>query len=427
MLKSIAEWEKELQAGQHDARLEDVYGGASGEKRVRCLHVLERYEALYGEDEVGFFRAPGRTEIGGNHTDHQHGRVLAAAVDPDVLVVASPAQDGEIRICSEGFPAFSVSLSDLSPRPDEEGTSQALIRGTAAALQSMGYTVGGFSAYITSDVLSGSGLSSSAAFEVAAAVTLSCLYNGGTIPQPQLAIAAQKAENIYFGKPCGLMDQMASAVGGLVQIDFESPSDPLIRQVNADFSAFGHTLCIVDTGGSHADLTGDYAAVPAEMSAAARFFGKEVLREVDPALFEAQIPALREALGDRAVLRAMHFFAENDRVSAQTAALERGDFPAFLTLIRASGDSSWKYLQNVSAGHDPAEQKVPLALAASERFLAGRGAARVHGGGFAGTIQAFVPQDLTDDYAVMIERICGEGTCQRLSIRPYGGIELFGG
>ena len=427
MLRNISEWKWLLESGSLDGRLDSIYPGGAAGARERYLCALERFLRTYGEAQVCICSAPGRTEIGGNHTDHQHGRVLAAAVDLDVLVIAAPAEDNTATVLSEGFEQFSVKILRTGPDLAEQGTSQALVRGVAESLIDMGYCAGGFNAYITGNVLQGSGLSSSAAFEVAVGAAISCMYNDSRIAQTELAIAAQRSENLYFGKPCGLMDQMASAVGSLVQIDFMDPAAPKVQPVAIDLKAFPYDICIVDTGGSHADLTPDYAAVPAEMNAVAGFLGKDVLREVDAGFFNEQIPRLRQALGDRAVLRAIHFFRENECVSREAAALEEGDYPRFLELVRQSGASSWKYLQNVTAGHDPAEQNLCIALALSEQFLGDGGAARVHGGGFAGTIQAFVPRGRTEDYKKMIEAVFGRGSCYHLQVRPFGGIEVFPG
>lgn len=392
----------------------------------------ERYQAavrsfrtLFGEEgRVQLYSAPGRSEVGGNHTDHQRGKVLACSLNLDVIAVVRPREDGFIRLKSEGYPEDRVDLSVLEPVPEEEGTSTALIRGVAGALSADGFTVGGFDAYTTSDVLQGSGMSSSAAFEVLVGTILSGLYNDGAISPVTVAKASQVAENRYFGKPSGLLDQMACSVGNLVTIDFEDPAEPKVRKVDADFSAFGHSLCIVDTHGSHADLTPDYAAVPAEMKQVAAFFGKEVLREVDEDAFYAKLPEVRAQVGDRPVLRAIHFFEENRRVDREVDALESGNFDAFLKEVRASGNSSYKFLQNVYSPAHPERQGVSLALALSEKVLGDRGACRVHGGGFAGTIQAFVPNDLVEEYRAALDAALGEGSCHILYVRGIGGTKV---
>ncbi len=391
----------------------------------RYRHAIAMFRQLYGEEgDVQLYSAPGRSEVGGNHTDHQHGKVLACSLNLDVIAVVRPREDGFVRLKSEGYPEDRVDLSQLDPVPEEEGTSQALIRGVAGALAAAGYAVGGFDAYTTSDVLQGSGMSSSAAFEVLVGTILSGLYNDGAIPPVTVAKASQIAENRYFGKPSGLLDQMACSVGNLVTIDFKDPAEPVVRQVDADFGAFGHSLCIVDTHGSHADLTPDYAAVPAEMKQVAAFFGKEVLRDVDEEAFYEKLPEVRAQVGDRPVLRAIHFFEENRRVDREVAALEAGDFEAFLNEVRDSGNSSYKFLQNVFSPAHPERQGVSLALALSEKVLKGRGASRVHGGGFAGTIQAFVPNDLVEEYRETLDAALGEGSCHILFVRGVGGTKI---
>ncbi|MBR5753526.1 MAG: galactokinase [Clostridia bacterium] len=392
---------------------------------TRCQKAKEEFFRRFGEEgDVTLFSAPGRSEIGGNHTDHQRGKVLACALDLDVVAAARKTDDGIITVQSEGFEKDSVDLSVLEPVPEEEGTSTALVRGVAAALKEAGHEVGGFQAYTTSDVLPGSGMSSSAAFEVLLGTILSEFYNDGGISPVEVAKASQKAENRFFGKPSGLLDQMTCAVGGLVTIDFADPEAPAVRQLDVDFGAFGHRLCITDTKGSHADLTPEYAAVPEEMKRIAAHFGKEVLQEVGEAEVLSKLPELRELYGDRPVLRALHWYEENKRVDAEVAALEAGDFAAFLKEVKASGDSSYKYLQNVYSPRHPEAQAIPMALAVSDLVLNGRGASRVHGGGFAGTIQAFVPEDLVDDYKKAMDALFGEGACRVLGVRPTGGCKV---
>ena len=378
-----------------------------------------KFFEIFGALPEAYFSAPGRTEIGGNHTDHQRGRVLAAAVNLDTRAAVRRNGTGTIRIQSEGYPLCQIDLHDTAPIETERGTTAALIRGVAAWMLERGCPVEGFDAYVTSSVLPGSGLSSSAAFEVLIGAIINGLFGGGFTPA-QLAIAGQFAENVYFGKPCGLMDQMASAVGGLVAIDF-GPENPVVTKVDFDFSACGHALCIIDTGADHANLTGEYASIPAEMKKIADYFGRDVLSQVQEDAFFRHIPALRQYCSDRAVLRAIHFFEENNRVPQQVAALERGDFTAFLGLVNESGHSSWQYLQNVIA--HPHRQEMALTLALCRRLLNGQGACRVHGGGFAGTVQAFVPEDRLESFRSGIEAVLGQGTCHVLNIRPTGAIQ----
>lgn len=410
----------------------DAYGGAfsylyanAGAATERYSKAVDAFEKLFGTGrEVIFISAPGRTEIGGNHTDHQRGSVLAAAVDLDVICVVSPKRARNIHIVSEGHRPDTVDLDDLTPQSCDAGHAASLIRGVADWFVKNGYNIGGLDAYTTSQVLGGSGLSSSAAFEVAVGGMLNHLYNGGTIPPERIAMAGQYAENAHFGKPSGLMDQMASSVGGFVQIDFANPDSPVITPLSFDLDAKGYTLCVVDTKGTHADLTGDYAAIPAEMRAIAQVFGNSYLSEVDEGAFYAELSSLRAAAGDRAVLRAMHFFDDNRRVGEQARALFAGDITGFLKLVRESGESSFTCLQNIYA--NPREQGLSLALALSRRILSGTGGAwRVHGGGFAGTIQAYVPHDILPRYRSTIESVFGDGTCRSLKIRPVGGVKLW--
>ncbi|SDA23519.1 galactokinase [Ruminococcus sp. YE71] len=405
--------------------LKDIYGQAAVDAQAeRYRNAAAEFESMFGKKPERFFSAPGRTEVGGNHTDHNCGCVLAAGVSLDVIAAVTPTDDGIIRIKSQGFPMDTVDPADTDIKDEEENSSAALIRGVAAGMQRRGYKVGGFSAYTTSNVLKGSGLSSSAAFEVLVGTILSGLYNDFKVSPVEIAQIAQFAENIYFGKPSGLMDQMASSVGSFITIDFKDVTAPVIEAIDFDFEASGHKLCIVDTKGSHADLTPDYAAVPSEMKAVAQYFGKNVLREVERADVVAHIPELRERLGDRAVLRAMHFFADSDRVSKEAAALRSHDFRRFLTLINESGDSSYKYLQNIYSSAHPEQQGLSLALNLAEAVLAGEGACRVHGGGFAGTIQAFVPDHKLELFTHRMESVFGKGSCYVLSIRPFGGTEV---
>ena len=381
-------------------------------------------EAFGGEPER-YFSAPGRTEIGGNHTDHQRGRVLAAAVNLDTLAAVRVNGTGTIRILSQGYPMSVVELNQLEPQAEEVNTTPALIRGVAARFVQLGCRVEGFDAYCTSTVLPGSGLSSSAAYEVLIGTIINHLFFDGRVSQPEIAQIGQYAENVLFGKPCGLMDQTASAVGNLVSIDFFDKDKPVITPVDFDFSACGHALCIIDTRASHADLTDEYAAIPGEIKKVCAHFGKEVLTQIDEQEFYAAIPALRKSCGDRAVLRCVHFYQDNARVPRQVAALQSGDFDTFLKLISESGRSSWMYLQNVIPAGYKEHQDVAVSLALCEHYLQGRGAFRVHGGGFAGTVQAFVPFDLLDSFRAGVDAALGAGACHVLSIRPQGGVEAF--
>ena len=371
-----------------------------------------------------YFSAPGRTEIGGNHTDHQRGRVLAGAVNLDTVAAVRLNGTNVIRIQSKGYPLSVVDLSVLEPQAGEINTTPALIRGVAARFTQLGCKVDGFDAYCESTVLPGSGLSSSAAYEVLIGTIINHLFYDGKASQPEIAMIGQYAENVFFGKPCGLMDQTASAVGNLVTIDFFEKDHPVIEPVAFDFASCGHALCIIDSGADHADLTDEYAAVPGEMKAVAACLGKEVLTQIDEAEFYAKLPELRKACGDRAVMRCIHFYQENARVPQQVAALKEGNFEKFLSLIKQSGYSSWMYLQNVIPAGYKAHQDVAVALGLAEHYLQGRGAYRVHGGGFAGTIQAFVPYDLLDAFVAGMDAALGEGACHVLSIRPQGGVEM---
>ena len=390
-----------------------------------------RYRRLAGEFEELFrckpkryFSASGRTEVIGNHTDHNHGRVMAAAVNLDIIAAANANDTSVVTVKSEGFDADVIDISSLEPKPQETNKSASLIRGVCAGLKNRGYKIGGFDAYTTSDVLKGSGLSSSAAFEVLVGTIINHLYNDGKISAVEIAQVAQYAENVYFGKPSGLMDQMASSVGGFISIDFEDTSAPVIEAIDYDLSKSGYSLCIVDTRGSHAELTPEYAAIPDEMKAVAGYFGKEYLRQLSKQDVLDNVAALREKFGDRAVLRAFHFFDENERVIRLAAALKNGDFDAFLECINESGDSSYKYLQNVYAGSMPKNQSVSVALYMCDMLMQGSGASRVHGGGFAGTIQAFVKNDMLDGFINGMESVFGSGSCHVLNVRKQGGTEV---
>ncbi len=415
---------KALLSGNYDKTFEKLYPNSQNvaERYVRCV---DRFVNKYGDsDGLRLFSAPGRTEVGGNHTDHQQGCVLAAGVDLDVIAVARKTDTGIIRIQSEGFAEDVIDLSVLTPQEDEVEHAPALVRGVAARFKQLGYEIGGFDAYTTSNVLKGSGLSSSAAFEVLVCTLLNSLYNDEKMDSVEKAIVSQYAENEFFKKPCGLMDQMACSYGGFVGIDFDDTANPVIEKVDFDFKAVDHSLCIVDTGGCHADLTADYAGVPAEMKAVAAYFGKGVLRDVDEDEFYSSISKLRETVSDRAILRAIHFFNDNRRAVELKEKLKANDFDGFKQTILESGKSSLQCLQNVFAASNPSEQGLTLALTLTEKILNGKGAFRVHGGGFAGTIQAFVPNDILPEYKQKIEKVFGEGKCYVLSIRPVGGVEI---
>lgn len=363
-----------------------------------------------------YFSAPGRVELGGNHTDHQHGCVLAAAVDLEMRAAVTPNHDGVIRVFSQGFAPVEVALGDWMPRPEERNTTAALVRGMAAQFIRRGAALTGLDMRVTSQVPVGSGLSSSAAFEVLLGRVFSGLCCGGSVSPEDIARMGQTAERDYFGKPCGLMDQMASSVGGLVYMDFADPVHPAMERIDCDLGASGYGLFIVDSGADHADLTADYAAIPAELEQVCRVFGAEVLRQVDETEFYRRLPAVRAAAGDRAALRAIHVFDENRRAAAEAEALRKGDFPAFLALVNASGASSWQYLQNVTSG-DPRQQALAVTLAVCRRALGGQGAVRVHGGGFAGTALAFVPDDRREMFRRTVEQTLGVDKCRLLSVR----------
>jgi galactokinase len=387
--------------------------------------VSDFYKAFEGTEPAAIFSAPGRTEIGGNHTDHQHGEVLAASINKDAIAVVSPRDDKMVNVLAEGFGMTNIDLNDLSLHEDEKGTTPALIRGVLAGLKDSGFILGGFDAYITSDVLIGAGLSSSAAFETLIGTIVSGLYNGMNIDPVTIAKIGQFAENKYFGKPCGLMDQMACSVGNLVHIDFNDTDNPVVDKVNFDFSKTDYVLCITDTKGSHADLTNEYAAVPLEMKKIASLLGYDILRPVSFEDIIDNIDMLRDKAGDRAVLRAIHFVNETLRAEDEAEALKSGDLKEFLSLVKQSGDSSFKYLQNVYTNSDVTVQNVSLALAISDTVLNPDEVSRVHGGGFAGTIQAFVKKGNAKRYKKYMDKVFGDGSCEILAIRKYGGIRVI--
>lgn len=418
---------EQLQNGIFADRLADIYVDTAKipYQTKRYINAITTYEKHFGTDGVEIYSAPGRSEIGGNHTDHQHGEVLAASINNDAIAIVKALDEPTVKVISDGYDLITISLDNLTRKEEEEGTTISLIKGVLAGFVEHGHKVGGFQAYITSDVLIGAGLSSSAAFETIIGTIISGLYNDMTISPIEIAIIGQYAENVYFGKPCGLMDQMACSVGSLVHIDFANPADPMVERVEFDLDAHGYSLCITDTKGSHADLTPDYAAIPAEMKAAAACFGKEVLGEVSKEEVLANLNVIREQVNDRAALRAIHFIYENERVHKEVAALQSDQFDTFLQTVKESGDSSYKYLQNVYTCHDVEHQNVSVALALSDILLGKNGVSRVHGGGFAGTIQAFVKNEAVAEYKKGMETLFGEGACDVLKIRKYGGMKVL--
>lgn len=418
-----------IKRGSLDSRLLEIYPTeALDSVRDRYIRALSEFTALYGEDrEVSLFSVPGRSELSGNHTDHNCGCVIAASVNLDIIAVVAKRDDLTVNLKSEGFPEDSVDVSTYTaPISARFGSSASIIAGVCDGFTKSGYKVGGFDAYTTSNVPGGSGLSSSAAFENMIGTILSHTYNAGSISVVEIAKISQYAENVFFGKPCGLMDQIACAVGGIVAIDFEDPSAPIVEPIPFDISDAGYALCIVSTGGSHADLTDDYAAIPAEMKAAAGALGAEVLRDTTEAELISALPALRVKLGDRAILRALHFFEENRRVEKQKRALSNGDLEAFLELVRESGRSSFCYLQNVYTTKNPHEQGVSLALCLAEIYLKDKRAAwRVHGGGFAGTIQVLLPKDEAEAFKSMMDDALGKEKAKILHVRSSGASKVI--
>ena len=395
---------------------------------ARMIEAIEAFGKNYGEDrDIAVFSVPGRTEIIGNHTDHNHGKVMAGAINRDILAIVSRNDDNVIRFCSEGYSKDQINISDVtSPEKFRKFTSRALVAGMVNAFIEAGHAVGGYDAYSCTEVLKGSGLSSSAAFEVMIGNILNHLYNDGKVDNKEIAKYAQYSENVYFGKPCGLMDQMACAVGGFVYIDFEDNKNPIVESVDLSLADAGNSLCIVNTGGSHAGLNEDYASVPAEMKAVAAYLGKDVLRGLTEEDILRAVPMLRKRSGDRAILRAIHFVRENDRVEQALKALKNKDLQEFYKIILASGRSSYQYLQNVYTNHNPFEQGISLALCVADGILSGKdGAFRVHGGGFAGTIQAFVRNEDLDGFVSKMNAVFGEGAAMPLNVRPLGAVKLF--
>lgn len=419
---------EQISSGALDETLKKIYVDEARVpyNRERYIKAICQFEKLFPqEQEIEIYSAPGRSEVCGNHTDHQNGMVLATSINLDAIAIVAKTSDNVITLKSDDFPMETVSVVDPQKMDSEAGTTTALIKGVAAGLKDRGYAVGGFKAFVTSDVLMGAGMSSSAAFESLVGTILSGLYNEGKVSSIEVAQIGQFAENVYFGKPCGLMDQMACSVGGMVYIDFADKAHPVVEQVESDFEKAGLSLCIVDTKGSHADLTPDYAAVPEEMNQVAQALGQEHLRQVPEETFYASIPTVWQQTGGRHVLRAIHFYEEEKRVLRAVAALRKDDYAAFEKVIAESGNSSAKYLQNIYSPKHVASQNVTVALAVTESFLGEKGVCRVHGGGFAGTIQAFVQNEVVEAYKKTIEAVFGEGSCHVLKVRPAGGIRVL--
>ena len=423
---NISELKKLITDGKADKDFDMLYQVVTT-ARERYITAADKFESIFGDrDNIRFISAPGRTEVGGNHTDHQHGRVLAGSVDLDIIGVVSANNDGVVRIKSEGFPQDEIDLNELEASEADLGRAAALIRGVLNYCKESGFRIGGFDAYTTNNVMRGSGLSSSAAFEVFVGTVINFLFNDGKIDPVEIAKIGQKAESIYFGKPCGLLDQSASALGGFTAIDFKDTAKPIVEQVDFDLSAHGYSLCVVNTGGNHANLTQDYADITFECRNVSKFFNKGFLRDVPVEEFFDNIAEIKKQYGDRAVLRAIHFFNEDERAEKQKQALKNNSFDEFLKLIAESGNSSYKFLQNVYSTSNVHEQGISLGLALTEQFIekTGRGVCRVHGGGFAGTIQCFLPTESLNCYKKFIEKTFGEGSCYILKIRPVGGYEL---
>ena len=410
--------------GRFDEEFLKLYGDTT-KPRARYSQAVEEFCALYGDsDELRVFSAPGRTEISGNHTDHQHGCVLAASVDLDVIAVVAKCEGHTVRIKSAGYPEDIIDIDELSAKDNERGRAASLIRGVLYAFRNDGHEIGAFNAYTTSNVLKGSGLSSSAAFEVLVSNIVNGLFNKGKVGAVRIAKYSQYAEREFFGKPCGLLDQMASSVGGFTYADFHDPQNPQIEQINLDVRDFGYTLCVIDTGGNHANLTGDYAAITEECREISLELGVDFLRDANEDEFYNRMGKKKKKFGDRAVLRAFHFFNEQKRVELQRAALKNHDFEQFLYYVNESGESSYKYLQNLYSNSAVNEQGLCLAIALTKQFLGNTGACRVHGGGFAGTIQCYIPDEKFGEYKEMIEKVFGKGACVPLLVRPVGGYEV---
>ncbi len=417
----------EIEYGKYDEMLLDIYvdRSRSSYQKQRYVKAIKKYIDIYGNGDIEVYSAPGRSEIGGNHTDHQHGEILAAAINNDAIAIVKRLDEQVIKVISNGYDLITIDLNDIRMVEEEKETTISLIKGVLFKMVQMGYKIGGFQAYITSDVLIGAGLSSSAAYETLISSIISGLYNDMKVSAIEIAIIGQYAENVYFGKPCGLMDQMACSVGNLVHVNFANPKEPIIEKLEIDLNKYGYSLCITDTKGSHADLTADYAAVPEEMKKVAAYFGKEVLLGLGTEDIMKEFSRLRTQVGDRAILRALHFVCENERVQKEVAALQNNDFASFLELVNASGNSSYKFLQNVYSNSDVQHQNVSLGLAISEICLGKYGVCRVHGGGFAGTIQAFVKNEAVNEYRKRMDEAFGKGSCSVLKIRKYGGMKVL--
>ena len=416
-----------IESGDYNDTILDIYvdEGKVEYQRQRYMDAINQYISAFGNDDVEIYSAPGRSEVGGNHTDHQHGEVLAASINLDAIAIVKPLDEAVVKIISKGYDMITINLDNIGLMENEKETTLSLIKGVLYKNTEMGYKIGGFQAYITSDVLIGAGLSSSAAYETLIGTIISGLYNDMKVSAIEIAMIGQYAENVYFGKPCGLMDQMACSVGNLVHINFADTKKPVVEKVSFDMIKYGYSLCITDTKGSHADLTADYAAVPEEMKKVASFFGKEVLLGLTVDDILGKISEVREQVGDRGVLRALHFIRENERVQREVAALKKENINEFLKHVAASGNSSYKYLQNVYSNSDVQHQNVSLALAISEDFLGGNGVCRVHGGGFAGTIQAFVKNEVVTEYQKRMNIVFGSDACSVLKIRKYGGMKVM--
>ncbi len=421
---NLTETKAAIESGNFDKSFELLYGETEQPKKRYAVAIDSFMNIYHGAENVRIFSAPGRTEIGGNHTDHQHGSVLAGSVNLDVIAIVSLNDDGKIRIKSEGYDMDTVDISDLSKKDCEKGKAISLIRGVCSKFAEMGVKLQGFNAYTTSNVLKGSGLSSSAAFEVLIGTILNGLFGENKTDAITVAKIGQFAEKEYFGKPCGLLDQMASASGGFTYADFMDPENPIVESISLDINKFGYTLCVVDTGGNHANLTGDYADITLECKEISNALGVDFLRDADEEKFYENIASLRQKAGDRAVLRAFHFFNEQERVGRQLKALKSGDFEEFLKEVNASGQSSYDYLQNLYSTSSVKEQGLSLGIALTKKFLGDKGACRVHGGGFAGTIQCYIPTERFLDYKQMIEKAFGEGSCCLINVRSVGGYEI---
>lgn len=414
-----------LESGKSKALMAELYGKNQVEENIsRYQELVKGYEHLFGDQDVLLFTSPGRTEISGNHTDHNHGKVLAGSINLDCVGVAAKNDSRKVRIVSETYHQdFTIDLDDLDPSEKMAGTVD-LTKGLLKGFLEAGHRIGGFNACITSNVISAAGVSSSASYEMLLCAMINTFFNQGKLDAVDYAHIGKYSENHYWDKASGLLDQMACAVGGLITIDFKNPVHPAVEKISFDFASAGHSLIIVQTGKGHADLSADYSSVPNEMKKVAQFFGKEVLAQVEEADVIARIGEVREFAGDRSVMRAFHFFEENKKVEAEVAALKAGDFQAFLENITASGNSSWKWLQNCYTTADVQEQGISIALALTEMFIAEKkkGACRIHGGGFAGVIMAMLPNALVDEYITYIEKAMGEGSAYRMSIRPYGAV-----